>query len=118
MFTLPYSVRARFNRLARGTRYIFGTWTADDARQMEYESNQLTGSWPLECINAEGVAECARDMFGEHPGIDRWSMEAAARVAQKWSSTGDLTSVAQDWALDLVHEYATLDGVTLTRIDE
>lgn len=118
MLKLSYATKARFHRFARGLRYAFGTWTADDALQMEYESNCLTGSWPLECVDAEGVAELARDLFGEHPGMQRWSMEAVARVAQKWSSTGDMTSAAQDWALDLLTEYAATDGVTLTRIDE
>jgi hypothetical protein len=39
---------------------------------------------------------------------------ACARVASKWSSEGYAADAAEDWALDLVGEFAAARGITLT----
>lgn len=39
--------------------------------------------------------------------------DACERVAQKWDSTGDTPDAAEEWALDIVRDYAAARGIAL-----
>jgi hypothetical protein len=43
---------------------------------------------------------------------------ACDRVASKWSSDGHAADAAEDWALDLVAEFAQARGIDLVRRQE
>jgi hypothetical protein len=58
-----------------------------------------------------GEAECER--WGDRPEFDDLANAAYRRVFNKYSSPGYELDGAQDWAMDLVEEYATEDGIIL-----
>src|SRR5260370_21542844 len=65
------------------------------------------GWYPLETLSVDGCLETALDCYWKnHPELESLVKSACERVASKWSSSGDVASAAQDWALDLVPEYA------------
>ncbi len=94
-------------------RLATGRLTKDDAQDLYHTVTGLAGWHPLECIDEEGVMERALDRWQEHPALEGYAGDAAARVAHKWSGTGDISSEAIDWAMDLIEEYAKADGVEL-----
>ena len=112
-----YRMKSRLERAGRAWRYLRGTWTESDASQMAYEAHPVAGYAVLETIDVDGTLEWATERYGDHPQMKEWVERAVDRVGYKWSSTGDIQSAAQDWALDLVVDYAASEGVSLVAID-
>lgn len=112
-----YNLRWRFQnkaqRASRAWRYLAGKMTEGDAYQIFHECEDVTGFYCLEGISRESVLDSAKDRYGDVPGLETFVDDACSRVAHKWSSTGDIASAAEDWAFDLIPEYAAADGVTL-----
>lgn len=111
--TLRYRVKDRLKHLARAWRYATGHMTKDDAWSISYECDASTGCYGLEYIDVEGVMECAVDKWEANPRLEEYAENAVHRVWNKWSSSGDATNAAQEWAMDLIEEYAKADGVEL-----
>ena len=109
---------AATSRAARGIRYATGRATQSDALTMLYEVENIAGHYALESISAESALNDALDIYEPHPALERLCERAAARVAHKWSSSGDVTAAALDWALELVADYATDEGAELIEIGE
>lgn len=105
-------------RALRGARYAIGRTTKDDASHMLWEAQSLVGCWPLCCVSTGDVLERARDFYADHPALDEICDDAASRVASKWNDSGDSTSAAVDWAMELVERYASERGVDLIKRDE
>jgi hypothetical protein len=99
----------------RAWRYLTRRLTKDDAAQIAYEVMDTEGEWPLACLNLDSVLSIARDKWQDHPDLIRLAEEACHRVWYKWSSTGteDAVGAAEDWALDLIAEYAETEGIDL-----
>lgn len=104
-------------RFARAWRYMIGTYTVDDAEWISLEVDNKAGCWALQTISDQSVLEYARNRWEDHPELPRLAHEAAARVAKKWAGVDDVTAAAEDWALDLIADYAKSDGIPLTEID-
>lgn len=108
-----WRVRNRLTRLAVGWRYTWGTMTEHDANSMAYDCTILTGRYSLEELSRDSVLEQCRDRFGDIADLPELVANACERVWSKWDSSGDLTSAAEDWAMDKVLEYAAARGITL-----
>jgi hypothetical protein len=105
--------RWRWHRWHLGIRYAVGRLTSDQAHELRYECQQISGCYPLETIDMESTLEAFRACYGDHPELPRLVRDACARVGDKWSSSGHVGDAAQGWAFDLVREYAEAEGITL-----
>jgi hypothetical protein len=106
---------SRWQRWKRALNYATGHLSEADADQIRYECQQIAGFYPLEVFTVDGVLNTFRDCYGDHPELERLARDAAARVANKWSGNGDCAGTAEDWAIDLIFEYAKADGIELPR---
>lgn len=113
-----WRVRWGAERAARGFRYAIGRATPTDGMRLLCEAERLCGHYALCSISAESVLNDMLDQYEPHPALARLCEQAAARVANKWSDSGDTSAAAIDWAMNLVREYAAEDGVALVDIGE
>ena len=103
----------RLQRWRRAWRYATDRMTADDASWIRHECQNIEGFWPLEAIDAEGVLGEARERWIDHPDLERLAYDAAQRIADKWTSSGDISCEARGCAVDLLAEYAKDQGIEL-----
>jgi len=106
-------VGRRAAQFGRGWRYATSRLTRDDALEMLWDSEQVAGLFSLESFDQESVLESATERCGEHAALPDLVARACRRVASKWNSDGETRGAAEDWALDLVAEYAAADGIEL-----
>jgi hypothetical protein len=71
----------------------------------------------LEAIDAEGVLQEAREQWADHPALERLAYEAAERIANKWTGSGDISCEARGCAVDLIAHYARTQGIELIERD-
>jgi hypothetical protein len=98
-------------RWRRAYRYATRKLSTDDAYWIASECADVSGCWPLQSIGVESVLGSAQDRWQDDPNLPRFAYAAASRVASKWPGSDE--SAAEDWALDLIAEYATQEGITL-----
>ena len=119
-----YNTRENWLRFKLGVRFGLGLTTPTEASEIRYRCHEITGCWPLQWIDAEGVIELAEDRW---KATDRWgtpvdfeayAKDAVRRVHTKWPGNDDMTGAAQDWAMDLIGEYALQDGIALLDNEE
>ena len=91
--------------------------TADDASWIRHRCQDAEGFWPLEAIDSEGVLREARDRWHDHPALERLAYDAAERIANKRTGSGDISCEARGCAVDLIAEYARGQGVKLVERD-
>lgn len=108
-----YRLAESARRYGRAWRYARQTLTADDGTKMMATIEDAAGSYALESLSLNSVLELARDRWADNPELPRLAAEAVSRVNDKWNSDGNLTGAAQDWACELIAEYAESDGVEL-----
>lgn len=111
---LRWRINAHIRRFRRAWHYAMNTLTEDDASTMRYECTLIEGLYPLECFTRDGVMEACRDRFGDDPALVPLVEAACCRVHSKWSGSGDAAGTAEDWAMDLIQEYARQDRIALT----
>ena len=99
-------------RIARGLRYAAEGMTKNDEWMLMHQAEESTGFRCLEGLSESSVAELFCDRFQECPEMDELIADACSRVAHKWSG-GEITDSAEEWAMDLVQEYARDRGVKL-----
>ena len=87
--------------------------TEDDADHIRYECELVSGFYPLEVLTFDAVLEQATDRYGDNPELPGLARRACERVHSRWSSTGDVCGAAEEWAMNLIHEYASQDNVVL-----
>ena len=112
---LPLAIPSQ--RWRRAWRYATDTLSADDAGWIRHRCQDVEGFWPLEAIDAEGVLREAREQWADHPALERLAYDAAERIANKWTGSGDISCEARGCAVDLVAEYAKAQGVKLVERD-
>lgn len=78
-----------------------------------YVAERATGIYAIEHITVEAMMETIVDRFGENPRFEALAEEAIQRVASKWTSNGDLTGAAYDWAENIFAEYAAAEKLVL-----
>ncbi|MDR3488774.1 MAG: hypothetical protein P4M05_28205 [Bradyrhizobium sp.] len=113
-----YRLPSARKRWLAGLAYARGRLTEAQALQLLWECQQVAGTHCLISIDAKDVEKAARERWGDHPDLSRLSRDATTRIATKWSDTGETRGAAEDWALDLVAEYAAGEGIDLVEIEE
>ena len=109
----------RLQRWRRAWRYATDAMTTEDAGWIRHHCQDVEGFWPLEAIDAEGVLREAREQWADHPALERLAYDAAERVANKWTGSGDISCEARGCAVDLIAHYARTQGIELVeRIDD
>ncbi|KUL94304.1 hypothetical protein DK26_14905 [Bosea sp. WAO] len=117
--TARHRLRYRLERYGRALRYARSAMTADDAHQFIYEAEYRAGHYSLAAFTVAEVMDAAAERWGNVPGMQRWAVDAAARVSGKWNDdTSELPGAACEWALQIMQEYAAADGVQLVEQDE
>lgn len=113
-----YRIKHALQRYGVAWRYARGRSTRDDGLSLLYDAEHIAGIYGLVTLSESSVLERARDLYGDAPGLDQWAAEACARVDSKHGGgDGETTGAAEDWALELIAEYAERDGVTLEELE-
>lgn len=110
--------KPRLDHLARAWGYFTGHLTAGDAQTIMLDCRRAAGWYPLLILCDDNVLEEARTVYADHPELPRLIADGCARVEQKWQLHNDELDMACRWAIDLAKEYATAEGIKLTRLDE
>jgi hypothetical protein len=92
---------------------VIGSTSQDDANSLLYDAQRLAGSYGLEALSEETVLERVVERYGDVEGLSGLVQCACQHVWSKWSSDGHMTGAAEDWAMDLIAEYAKQDGIEL-----
>ena len=69
------------------------------------------------CQDVEGVLTEARERWTDHPSLERLAYDAAERIANKWTGSGDISCEARGCAVDLIAHYARTQGIELIERD-
>jgi hypothetical protein len=115
--TWAFRWQYRLQRWRRAWRYAADTMSADDAAWIRQRCQDVEGFWPLEAIDAEGVLREARERWADHPALEPLACDAAERIANKWTGSGDISCEARGCAVDLIAEYARTQGIELIERD-
>jgi hypothetical protein len=111
-----FRLRHALQRYGVAWRYARGRSTPADGLAMLYDAEHAAGIYGLVTLSRDSVLDRAREMFGDVPGLEDWAAEACERVNSKHDGSGELTGAAEDWALEVLAEYAERDGVTLEAV--
>ena len=86
------------------------------ANDIIFDCQAVAGWFPLEEFSVDSCLETALDCHWQpHPELENLVRSACAHVAGKWESDGHAAGAAEDWALDLVAEFAQARGIDLVR---
>ena len=96
-----------------GLAYARGTLTEEDAAWMRYQLKEVAGEYPLETLYRDQVLEDAVERWGNNPALPNLVRDACDHVGRKWTSDGNLSSAAKDWAFDEIVKYAESDKIEL-----
>lgn len=110
---LSWQARERMKRVGRAWRYALGRTTPGDAENMLYDCQHIAGSYALETLSVASVLTMAQERYGDDPSLAGFAAQACHRVWNRWNSSGDQTGAAEDWAMDLIAEYAADDSIKL-----
>ncbi|MCK1577822.1 hypothetical protein [Bradyrhizobium sp. 174] len=114
---IAFRLQHKAQRYAVAWRYARGCSTRDDGLRLLYDAENIVGIYGLATLNVQCVANAAREIYGDVPGLDDWAGDACSRVNQKYpGDEGAVSGPAEEWALELLVEYAAKDGVTLAEI--
>lgn len=106
------------DRLALAWRLATDRLTDFDYGAISEIARDVTGFYPLEGITLSCLVEDAKERWEDHPELERLCREAIYHVWRRWSSTGDVSGAATEWALDKVEEYARGDGIELIKLGD
>ena len=113
---LAWRARDVSKRVAIGWRYAIGRSKLEDGYDLLHAAENLTGIYGLETLSVGSVRDMLVDRYGEaqRDALEELAERACSRVADKWDSAGDITGAAEDWACELVEQYAKEAGLVLT----
>ena len=112
-------LRNKFRRYCEALAYARNRLTASQASDIIYNCEAAAGWYSLETFSVDRCLETALNCYWQdHPELKSLVQSACARVASKWSSEGHAADAAEDWALDLVGEFAAARGIALTRHED
>jgi hypothetical protein len=116
---IKWRLRDKFRRYREAIAYARNRMNRSQANDIIYNCQAYAGWYPLETLSVDGCLQTALDCdWQDHPELESLVKSACARVAGKWESSGDAASAAEDWALDLVSEYAEARGIELARHED
>ncbi len=114
IFILQCRVREKIQRYRLAIAYARNRIDADQANDIIYDCQAVAGWYPLETFSVDDCLQTALDCHWQpHPELESLVQSACDRVAGKWSSDGHVADAAQDWALDLVADFAAARGIAL-----
>jgi hypothetical protein len=104
----------RFKRWRLAYRFASRQLTEDEAFDLSRAAMSVHGCYPLAELSVESTLERAREQYGDNPALEQLVRDACARVWSKWSGDcGDTSGAAEDWAMNLVRDYADSRGIEL-----
>ena len=116
--TIPiftWRLRQTIRRYREAIAYARNRLDMTMANDIIFNCQAAAGWFPLEALSIDSCLQTARDVhWNDHPELESLVQSACATVASKWESTGHPADAAEDWALDLIPEYAAARGITLT----
>lgn len=114
-----WRIQDKFRRWPEALAYARNRMTSHQAGDIMYNCQDAAGSYPLDTLSVESCLEAARaSCWQDHPELASLVQLACACVASKWDSSGHAADAAQDWALDLVGEFAQAPGIELTHLED
>jgi hypothetical protein len=114
-----YRLHSMIHRYRLAIAYARDRIDPGQANDIIYDCQAAAGWFPLEEFSVDSCLETALDCHWQpHPELENLVRSACADVASKWSSDGHAADAAQDWALDLVAEFAQARGIDLVRREE
>lgn len=113
-----WRVQRTASRVVRAWRYATDRMSEDDAQRITSDCRYLAGWHPLELLSVRSLLEVLAEKYEDHPELERLARDACDRVGDKWNGSGDDASAAEDWASDLVAQYASQDGIVLKLREE
>ena len=91
----------------------------NQANEIIYDCQAAAGWYPLESLSVDSCLQTALDVYWQdHPELESLVQSACDRVASKWYSAGHAADAAEDWALDLIGEFAQARGIELVPLDD
>ena len=113
---LRWRTRDVSRRVAIGWRYAIGRSKLEDGYDLLHAAENLTGIYGLETLSTYSLADDLVERYGEEhrEALTELAERACNRVASKWDASGEVRSAAEDWAGDLVEQYAKEAGLVLT----
>ena len=119
IWIVRWHLRHKFRRYREAIAYARERLDMTLANDIIFNCQAVAGWYPLEALSIDGCLQTARDVYwNDHPELESLVQTACASVASKWESTGHSSAAAEDWALDLIPEYAAARGITLTRLED
>jgi hypothetical protein len=112
-FNWRFRVKFRLKRCCRAWDYAMDTISAEDAREILYDCDQIAGCHPLLTLTVEDTLEQALEDYHDHPELRRLIEDGCSYVGRKWECYGDYLYEARRWAIDRAAEYATGEGIVL-----
>lgn len=112
-----YRLISFWSRAGIAWRYLTRRMTQDDARELYLPVTEAAGWRPLVTIDNDSVLDLLLSVYRDDPRLADLADDACARVAHKWPGMDEAAGSAQDWALELVEEYAIRDGIDLIKIE-
>jgi hypothetical protein len=111
-----YRLHDMIHRYRLAIAYARNRIDPGQANEIIYDCQAAAGWFPLETFSVDRCLQTALDCHWEpHPELKSLVQSACDRVASKWSSDGHAADAAEDWALDLVGEFAETRGIALIR---
>lgn len=116
---VKWRLRHKFRRCREAIAYARERLDMTVANDIIFNCQAAAGWYPLEALSIDSCLQTARDVYwNDHPELESLVQSACASVASKWESTGHAADAAEDWALDLIPEFAAARGITLTRLED
>jgi hypothetical protein len=114
-----WRIRHKIRRYRGAVAYARNRMDMSIANDIIFDCQAAAGWYPLETLSVDSCLQTALDVYWQyHPELGSLVQSACARVASKWESTGHARDAAEDWALDLIPEYAEARGITLSSRDD
>jgi hypothetical protein len=116
---LYWRLRDTTRRCSRALAYARGRINGNQANDIIFDCQAAAGWYPLETLSVDSCLQTALGVHWQnHPELESLIHYACARVASKWESNGYAAGAAEDWALDLIGEFAEARGIRLTPLTE
>lgn len=112
---LAIKMRSHLDRAALGFRFIFGTWSQNDAQKLRWAAQDREGWYPLMGLSQTALLERLADECEDLPeNIETIAHSAVSHASEKWTTDGGDYYHAMDDAVERAKAYAAEDGTPLT----
>ena len=113
-----WRIRHKLRRYREAIAYARGRMDMSVANDIICKCQAAAEWYPLEVLCVDSCLQTALCHWQDHPELESLVQSACATVASKWESSGHQSDTAQDWALDLIGEYAEARGIQPARVED